>query len=133
MWRGITTWDKTEGARAPHKGYFRHQCEYVVWGTKGACGVPLIDDPRGGPWPGCFRVPIRLGDKHHLTGKPTALMRQLVQVCPPGGAVQDPFAGSGTTGVSAILEGRRCVLVEKEGSYAGIARQRVADALAGRV
>lgn len=36
-WRGIVVWDKKEGARAPHKGYFRHQAEYIVWGTKGAC------------------------------------------------------------------------------------------------
>ena len=30
FWRGIVAWDKGRGARAPHKGYFRHQCEYVV-------------------------------------------------------------------------------------------------------
>jgi site-specific DNA-methyltransferase (adenine-specific) len=31
VWRGIVAWDKGRGARAPHKGYFRHQCEYVLW------------------------------------------------------------------------------------------------------
>lgn len=34
IWRGIIAWDKGRCARAPHKGYFRHQCEYVVWATK---------------------------------------------------------------------------------------------------
>ena len=37
IWRGIISWDKGNSARAPHKGYFRHQCEYIVWGTKGKC------------------------------------------------------------------------------------------------
>lgn len=27
IWRGVIPWDKTESARAPHTGYFRHQCE----------------------------------------------------------------------------------------------------------
>jgi len=35
IWRGLVVWDKGRGSRAPHKGYFRHQAEYVVWGTKG--------------------------------------------------------------------------------------------------
>lgn len=35
-WRGIVIWDKTEAARAPNTMYFRHQCEYILWGTNGA-------------------------------------------------------------------------------------------------
>ena len=42
----------------------------------------------------------------HPTVKPIALMRYLVKlVTPPGGMVLDPFLGSGTTAVAAILEG----------------------------
>ena len=42
----------------------------------------------------------------HPTVKPIALMRWLVRlVTPPGGVVLDPFLGSGTTAVAAILEG----------------------------
>lgn len=29
-WRGIAVWNKGPGSRAPHKGYFRHQCEFLV-------------------------------------------------------------------------------------------------------
>ena len=127
VWRGLIAWDKTDGSRAPHKGYFRHQCEYVVWGTKGACPVPPLDDPRGGPWPGCVRVPVRHAEKLHLTGKPVGLMRALVRCCPPGGLVLDPFGGSGTTAQAAIAEGRRAVLVEQEADYAGVIRRRLTD------
>lgn len=124
VWRGIAVWDKGECARAPHKGFFKHQCEYIVWGTKGQ----IKNRKDAGPFSGCMRHVVLQKDKHHLTGKPTALMRQLVQVAPPGGLILDPFAGSGTTGVGALLEGRRFIGIERETAYVDIARKRLADA-----
>lgn len=65
----------------------------------------------------------------HPTEKPVPLMQQLVRaVCPVGGLVLDPFAGSGSTGVAALLEGRRFLGVELDVAYSAIARQRLADA-----
>ena len=65
---------------------------------------------------------------HHPTVKPVALMRWLVRlVTPPDGIVLDPFAGSGTTGVAALTEGKQVVLVEREGEYAEIAADRLAQ------
>jgi hypothetical protein len=66
----------------------------------------------------------RIGSKHP-TVKPVDLMRWLVRlVCPPGGVVLDPFAGTGTTGEAALLEGFRAVLIEREAEYrADIARR----------
>ena len=59
------------------------------------------------------------------------LMRWLVRlVTPPGGILLDPFAGSGTTGVAAILEGRRCILIEREEQYCDIAAKRISQAKA---
>jgi site-specific DNA-methyltransferase (adenine-specific) len=129
FWRGTIGWDKGLGSRAPHKGYFRHQLEFVVWGTNGSIDVPPIDDPRGGPWPGCFPYPTKQDDKHHLTGKPTPLMRELVRVAPPGGLILDPFAGSGTTLVAAAQEGRMAIGIEQEPAYVEIGRRRIDDAL----
>lgn len=63
----------------------------------------------------------------HTTVKPVALMRWLVRlVCPPGGLVLDPFAGSGTTGIAACLEDMEFVGVEREREYAAVARARIA-------
>lgn len=121
VWRGVIAWDKTERARAPHTGYFRHQCEFIVWGTKGVS----VPSKHGGPWPGSYRFPVILSDKHHLTGKPTDLMRQLVHVVPPGGVILDPFCGSGTTGVAAIEAGRRFIGIEKSPGYHAIAQERL--------
>jgi DNA modification methylase len=64
---------------------------------------------------------------HHPTVKPTALMRYLCRlVTPPGGIVLDPFAGSGSTGKGAVLEGFRFIGIEREAEYVEIARARIA-------
>lgn len=63
----------------------------------------------------------------HPTVKPIALMRWLVRlVTPPGGTVLDPFAGSGTTGAAAVLEGFDFVGIEREAEYVAIAEARIA-------
>ena len=54
----------------------------------------------------------------HATVKPLTLMRWLVRlVTPPGGTVLDPFAGSGTTAEACVVEGFRCVTIEREADY----------------
>ena len=68
---------------------------------------------------------------HHPTVKPVELMRWLCRlVTPPGGLVLDPFAGSGSTGVAAALEGFRFMGIEQEADYAEIARKRIVAAAA---
>lgn len=63
----------------------------------------------------------------HPTVKPIALMRWLLRlVVPPGGMVLDPFAGSGSTGIAAVLERRQFVGIEREAEYIAIARARIA-------
>jgi DNA modification methylase len=62
----------------------------------------------------------------HETVKPITLMRYLIRlVTPPGGTVLDPFAGSGTTGCAAALEGMSFVGVELNSHNAEIANQRI--------
>jgi site-specific DNA-methyltransferase (adenine-specific) len=124
VWRGIVAWNKGPSARAPHTGYFRHQCEYIVWGTKGTSKP----SEWGGPWEGCITQSVKLDDKHHMTGKPTKLMLRLVEVCRPGGTILDPFMGSGTTGVAAVRTGRRFIGIEQVEEYVKVARQRVSEA-----
>lgn len=67
---------------------------------------------------------------NHPTVKPVNLMRYLCRlITPPGGTVLDPFAGSGTTGVAAIAEGFRPVLIEAEAEYVEIIRARLEHAV----
>ncbi|MCQ9146069.1 site-specific DNA-methyltransferase [Ochrobactrum sp. BTU2] len=61
----------------------------------------------------------------HPTIKPVGLMRSLVRhITPIGGIVLDPFAGSGSTGEAAELEGFSCVLIEREQTYCRDIRRR---------
>ena len=67
----------------------------------------------------------RAGSKH-ATVKPIGLMRSLVRhVTPVGHTTLDPFAGSGTTGAAADLEGRDAILIEAEPRYAMDIRRRM--------
>jgi len=62
--------------------------------------------------------------REHPNEKPVSLMRALIAKCPPG-VILDPFAGSGTTGVAALREGRSVVLIEKDPRWAALARERM--------
>ncbi|OAN35078.1 hypothetical protein A4X17_11390 [Plantibacter sp. H53] len=62
----------------------------------------------------------------HPTVKPLELMRWLVRlVTPKGGLVLEPFAGSGTTIEAALLEGFRCIGIEREESYLPLIEKRI--------
>lgn len=65
----------------------------------------------------------------HPTEKPVPLVAQLIESSTVrGDLVVDPCAGSGSTGVAAILEGRHCFLVEYDRGYAELTVQRVTAA-----
>jgi site-specific DNA-methyltransferase (adenine-specific) len=87
---------------------------------------------------GCDQLPQRALDlfpnagtsgdarNFHPTVKPLELMRWLVRLlCPLGGVVLDPTAGSGSTGVAAVLEDRRFIGIELEPAYIEIAAARI--------
>jgi DNA modification methylase len=68
----------------------------------------------------------RMRRNTHPTVKPVELMRWLVRlVSPPGGLVLDPFTGSGTTGIAAVLERRKFLGIEREPEYVDIACARL--------
>lgn len=121
IWRGIVPWAKT--IARPQVGRFTASCEYVVWGSNGA--MPL---ERGVPALPGFYTGNAPQKREHQTQKPVDVMRELVKICPEGGTVLDPFMGSGTTGVAAVLEGRRFVGVEMVDHYQQVAQRRICEA-----
>lgn len=65
---------------------------------------------------------------------PVAIPSRFIKaLTPPNGVVLDPYMGSGTTGVAAVLEGRRFVGAEIQGSYYQIAKERIQQAIDGTV
>ena len=124
-WRGIVVWNKTGSARAAHKGYFRHQSEFIVWGTNGRCEKAT----HGGPFPGVYTHRVNPAEKLHVTGKPIALMKELVDCTPPASRILDPFCGSGTTIKAAIETGRNGLGIELSPDCFAVAEQNLSKAL----
>lgn len=121
VWRGVVPWVKR--SYRPQSGRLAAQCEYVVWGSAG--GMPV---DHSAPTHAGFFEANTPRQKEHVTQKPLEVMRELVKITPEGGIVLDPFMGSGTTGVAAVLEGRRFVGVEMVEHYQQIAERRIREA-----
>lgn len=69
--------------------------------------------------------PISGRVQHHPTEKPVDLLRQLIESSSVmGETVYDPFAGSGSTLVAAVLEGRKGIGCEIEERYCEAAAKR---------
>ncbi len=67
--------------------------------------------------------------KVHPTQKPVEVMRWCIDMLPKEvRTICDPFAGSGTTGVAAIMMGKSFVGIEREEAYFDIACKRLSEA-----
>lgn len=120
IWRGIVPWRKSNTRPTP--GGFS-ACEYVVWGSLGAWDRKPVPGVYTGP-PTLDGDPPRTDDREHQTEKPVEVLRELIRFA-GAGTILDPFAGSGTTGVAALREGRRFIGCEVVPHYADIAARRI--------
>lgn len=69
----------------------------------------------------------KLDGQGHPTVKPLDLMRWLIRlITPPGGTVLEPFLGSGTTAEACVIEGFRCIAIERDPQYMELAKHRLA-------
>ncbi len=118
LYKGLVIWIKPTGR--PQIGEFRKDAEFVIYATKGK-RVPHSRQCL----PGHYRHNSDPRKKHHLTGKPVALMADLLEIVPPGGLVLDPFLGGGSTAVACVETGRSFVGVEMSEEYCQITRERV--------
>lgn len=106
----------------------------IGYGSTGAGGVVDAGYSDSGSASRFFYSPKankrdRRGSKHP-TVKSVGLMRWLVRlICPRGGTVLDPFAGSGTTLEAAMVEGFRVIGIEKDAESVKDIRRRVAEVL----
>lgn len=79
----------------------------------------------------CTR-PISGSVKHHPAEKPVSILRQLIESSSVmGEIVYDPFAGSGSTLIAAVLEERQAIGVEIDERYCEIAAKRMREELRG--
>lgn len=84
-----------------------------------------VEFTRWGTLPGGYVYPPE--DCEVVGGKPLGLMRAVVRdYSRPGDLVCDPFVGSGTTLLAAVMEGRRAIGAEEKPEHYEIARKRLA-------
>ncbi len=121
FWQGIVPWVKRSSR--PAQGRFRHQCEYVLFASRGR----FLPQTRQ-CLPGVYDFPVNAAQKVHLTSKPVPLLEALMQVTAPEATILDPFLGGGTTALAAFNQGRRCIGVELSAEYAKLAADRLAAA-----
>jgi DNA modification methylase len=111
----------TAGDLDGNLGYRHEQAVFAVkgrWQRHGLRDVNLWNEPHL----------FSRGFRYHPTEKPVGLIRRAVRLAaPPGSLVFDPFAGSGTTGVAAIAEGRGFCGIERVESYIPIIKKRIAE------
>ena len=103
---------------------FRQQAEYIVWGSNG----PMPINRPVSCLPGVFRYG-NPQNRIHVTEKPLQLMKDVIQICEPGGLILDPFAGAGTTILAAAESGYQAVGIEVTDAYYKLGSDRVRIAL----
>ncbi|MBC6982283.1 site-specific DNA-methyltransferase [Caulobacter sp. 17J80-11] len=136
VWRKSNPMPNFKGTR------FTNAHETLIWATKSrnqkrytfnydALKVFNDDTQMRSDW----TLPLCTGDerlkddngvKAHPTQKPEALLhRVLLASTKPGDVVLDPFFGTGTTGAAARRLGRRWIGIERDETYAKLARERI--------
>lgn len=121
VWRGIVPWAKPDAR--PQLGRFVSACEYALWGSNGQ--MPKAIKAEGArSLPGFYQARAPR-DRLHQTQKPQSVMAELLEIVPVNGIVLDPFAGSGTTGVAAVMGGRRFIGIEMTEHYVEVAANRL--------
>lgn len=132
------TWFKPNASPNLSRRYLTHSTELLVWAaperTRPLQHTFNYDEMRrenGGKqmrdvWE--FPTPARWekASGGHPTQKPLAILDRIVRLASkPGELVLDPFCGSGTSGVAAIINGRRFVGVDMEQEFLRIAERRL--------
>lgn len=156
--RNRIVWTFGHGVHASRRFSGRH--ETILWFTKGheyqfnldAVRIPqkypgkrYYKGPKKGEWSGnplgknpsdVWEIP-NVKSRHiektsHPCQFPVALVQRLVRaLVKPGGLVADPFLGSGSSAVAAVLEGRTFIGCDIIRGYLAIAKARVAAAQKG--
>lgn len=134
------TWQKTNPPPNLSCRFFTHSTEIILWARKHKkvahyYNYDLMHKIAGNrQMTDVWRIPaIAPWEKacgKHPTQKPLSLVvRSILSCTKPGESILDPFSGSSTTGIAAIMTGRHFVGVDLERSYLELSERRYFDSL----
>ncbi len=122
--KSVVVWDKTVHGMGDLKGSFAPRYETCIFAVKGSYTFPNSrpDDIMQSQRTNGLKL-------LHPNEKPLDLMRRLIEVTTrPNDLILDPFTGSGTTCVAALLTGRRYIGIELLQQHYETAQKRLYEA-----
>lgn len=137
------TWEKPNPPPNLSCRYFTHATETLLWAAKNAASrhrfnyEAMREMNHGRQMKSVWTLAAANGSEKafgkHPTQKPLALLERIILACTTeGDLILDPFAGSSTTGVAAILHRRCYVGLESDAGYLDLSTKRLKKALLGR-
>lgn len=119
--------------------YFTHSTEIVLWAAKDKkskhyFNYPLMKEINGGKqmrnvWEMSSPSRSEKSFGKHPTQKPVELLTRIIQASTrEGDLVLDPFCGSSSTGVAAVMEKRDYVGIDMEDEYLELSKKRLRQA-----
>lgn len=132
------TWEKPNPPPNLSCRYFTHATETLIWAGKNSKTKHYFNyekmkaDNAGKQMKSVWCIaPPRKQEKaqgKHPTQKPLELLRRCIESSTEqGDFVFDPFMGSGTTGVAALLTGRKFCGVEQEPEFIELSAKRIQE------
>ncbi|MDR2685308.1 MAG: site-specific DNA-methyltransferase [Rickettsiales bacterium] len=132
------SWEKPNPPPNLSCRYFTHSTETIIWAAKNenskhCFNYDLMRSINGGKqmktvWQ---FLPPSNDEKFygkHPTQKPVKLMERFIQASTmPGNVILDPFMGSGTTGVAALMHDRQFIGIEQDAEHFKLAEKRLED------
>ncbi|MFO7618178.1 MAG: site-specific DNA-methyltransferase, partial [Thermoplasmata archaeon] len=144
-------WYKPNAAPNLSTRFFTASHETLLWARKSKDGKHTFnyEEMKNGRWPGDFLkksnkqmrsvwaipTPKPSEKKHgkHPTQKSLELLRRVVLASTnEGDLVLDPFTGSSTTGLAAVMNGRKFIGIDTEKKYLDLSIKRFGDITPGR-
>lgn len=130
------TWEKPNPPPNLSCRYFTHSTETILWAAKSKKSKHIFNDKmmraqaQGKQMKTVWQfLPPGKNEKQfgkHPTQKPVSLLHRIIEASTiEGHFVFDPFAGSSTTGVSALNLGRRFCGIEQDEEYILLSRKRL--------
>jgi DNA modification methylase len=120
----LIIWQKTNPVPLNSKAtYLTNSREIGIVGVK--AGSPTFNSKyNAGVY--SYPIPRHKGRRIHPTQKPLDLFQKLVQIhSKKGDVVIDPFLGSGTTAVAALLENRKFAGSDIDAKYVKKSKERI--------